>query len=225
LKALGYDPRVRNQPHPALDPAQVPEFMSVLRQQESIAFRALELLVLTGLREGEVAGAQWSEIDLGNALWTIPIERLKDRLHRKQPHRVPLSSRAAKIIRKLQGMNADWVFPGLGTEKSIAPQSILEALKKLNADQKGKPIWLDPVSKRRIVVHGFRSTLRTWAEERGFRREAAEESLGHKVAGQMEARYRRTDILEERRRLLDAWATYCGTAKPGANVVPIRAKK
>jgi integrase len=225
LKALGYDLRVRNQPHPALDPAQVPEFMAALRQQESIAFRALELLVLTGLRAGEVAGAQWPEIDLDNALWTIPVERLKDRLHRNQPHRVPLSSRALKIIRKLQGVDDDWVFPGSGTEKSIVPASILQALKKLNVDKHGKPIWVDPVSKKRIVVHGFRSTLRTWAEERGFRREAAEESLGHKIGNQIEGRYRRTDILDERRKLLDAWATYCGSAKADAKVIPIRAKK
>ena len=225
LKALGYEPRVRNKPHPALNPAQVPEFMAALRQQESIAFRALELLVLTGLREGEVAAAQWSEIDLEAALWTIPAERLKDRLHRKQPHRVPLSNRALKVIRGLQGRDDDWVFPGLSTDKSIAPQSILEALKKLNVDKHGKPLWLDPDSKRRIVVHGFRSTLRTWAEERGFRREAAEESLGHKIGNQIEARYRRTDILDERRKLMDAWAAYCGAAKTEARVIPIRAKK
>ena len=225
LKALGYDPRVRNKPHPALDPAHIPEFMTALRQQNSIAFRALELLVLTGLREGEVAGAGWSEIDLDAALWTIPVERLRDRLHRKQPHRVPLSNRAVRILGKLKGLHEHWVFPGLDTEKSIAPQSILEALKNLNADKNGKHIWLDPVSKKRIVVHGFRSTFRTWAEDRGFRREAAEESLGHKVAGQMEARYRRTDILEERRKLMDAWAAYCGTTKADAKVIPIRAKK
>jgi len=225
LKALGYDPRVRNKPHPALDPAHIPEFMTALRQQNSIAFRALELLALTGLREGEVAGAGWSEIDLDAALWTIPVERLRDRLHRKQPHRVPLSNRAVRILGKLKGLHEHWVFPGLDTEKSIAPQSILEALKNLNADKNGKHIWLDPVSKKRIVVHGFRSTFRTWAEDRGFRREAAEESLGHKVAGQIEARYRRTDILEERRKLMNAWATFCGSGKTDAKVIPIRAKK
>lgn len=224
LKALGYDPRVRNRPHPALDSRDAPHLMAALRQKEGTALRALELLVLTGLREGEVAGAQWSEIDLDAALWTIPIERLKDRLHRKQPHRVPLSSRAIKIIRGMKNLNDCWVFPGLGKEQSIAPQSILEALKKLNADKHGKPIWIDPDSKRRIVVHGFRSTLRTWAEERGFRREAAEESLGHKIGNQIEARYRRTDILEERRKLMDAWAQYCNSPATGAKVVPIRKK-
>lgn len=225
LKALGYDPRVRNKPHPALDPAQIPEFMVALRQQNTLASDALELLILTGLREGEVAGAEWSEIDLDGALWTIPIERLKDRLHRKLPHRVPLSGPALAILRKLETLDEDWVFPGLGTEKSIAPQSILEALKNLNADKNGKPIWLDPVSKERIVVHGFRSTFRTWAEENGFRREAAEESLGHKVAGKVEGQYRRTDILDERRKLMEAWATYCGTTKADTRVIPIRAKR
>jgi integrase len=181
----------------------------------------LELAALTGLREGEVAGAEWSEFDLDAAVWTIPIERLKDRAHRKQPHRVPLSGRALKIIRGMKGSHERWVFPGLDTERSIAPQSMLEALKKLNADKTGKPIWLDADSKRRIVVHGFRSTLRTWAEERGFRREAAEQSLGHAVANQIEARYRRTDILDERRKLLDAWAAFCSAPPSAAKVIPI----
>jgi integrase len=225
LKALGYDARTRNQRHPALDPRQAPDFMTILRQRESIAFRALELTVLTGLREGEVTGAQWSEIDLDTNIWTIPIERLKDKRTRGQPHRVPLSSRAAQIIRGQKGLNDHWVFPGRTPPHSIVPQSLLQALKKLNINTKGEPIWVDPETKRRIVVHGFRSTLRTWAEENGFRREAAEESLGHKIGNQIEARYRRTDILEERRKLMDAWATYCGTAKPDGKVIPIRAKK
>lgn len=222
LKALGYDARVRNQRHPALDPRDAPGFMAVLRQRKSIAFCALELAVLTGLREGEVAGAQWSEFDFDAAVWTIPVERLKSRLHRNQPHRIPLSSRATKIIRGQKGLSERWVFPGMDLRRSMVPQSLLQALKKLNSDKDGKPIWVDPESKRRIVVHGFRSTLRTWAEDRGFRREAAEESLGLKIGNQIEARYRRTDILEERRKLMDAWAQYCNSSATGAKVVPIR---
>ncbi|MGY9107025.1 MAG: integrase, partial [Alphaproteobacteria bacterium] len=79
LKALGYDPRVRNEPHPALDWRQVPEFMAALREHGGVTHRALEVVALTGLREGSVAIAQWSEINLEAGVWTVPIENLKDK--------------------------------------------------------------------------------------------------------------------------------------------------
>lgn len=111
---------------------------------------------------------------------------------------------------------------GLKADRPIAAQSLLQALKKLNRDDLSMPIWLDPDRDRPICVHGFRSTLRTWAEEHGYRREAAEQSLGHSVASKVEARYRRTDILDERRRLLDAWSSFCTAGPEGAKVIQIR---
>ena len=225
LKALGYDPRIESNRYPALDWHDAPAFMTAVRKRVGITYRALELAALSGLREGSVAEAQWSEIDLKTKVWTIPIERLKDKRTRKNPLRVPLSTQSIEIIMGLHGGSDLWLFPGRKSTKPIVPQSLLEALHRMNKSEKREPIWVDPESKRRIVVHGFRSTLRTWAEDHGFRREAAEESLGHKVGNEVESRYRRTDILEERRKLMDAWAAYCGSAKADGKVIPIRAKK
>jgi integrase len=224
LKALGYIRGVRNRPHPALHWQEAPKFIATLRQQQGIAARALEVALLTGLREAEVAGAQWSEFDFDAAVWTVPIERMKDRLHRKTPHRVPLSKSMLKVLRGLKDSNPRWVFPGVDPARPIAPQSLLERLKKLNIDERGRPLWVDADGQRPIVVHGFRSTLRTWAEEHGFRREAAEQSLAHKIGSQVEILYRRTDILDERRRLMDEWADFLNAPRE-AKVVSIRRPK
>ena len=222
LKVLGYDPRAESNPYPALDWHEAPEFMAAVRKRVGVTYRALEIATLTGLREGSVAQAKWSEIDLKTKVWTIPIERLKDKRTRKHPLRVPLSNQSIEIIMGLQGLSDLWIFPGRKSTKPIVPQSLLEALHRMNMNENQKPIWVDPQSKRRIVVHGFRSTLRTWAEEEGFRREAAEESLGHKVGNEVESRYRRTDILDERRKLMDAWADYCTLGAISADVIHIR---
>jgi len=226
LKALGFEPTVRNHRFPALDWREVPAFMASLRNKKTgNALRALEVAVLTGLRETEVAHAQWAEIDFAERVWTIPIHRLKDRKHRDQPHRVPLSKRVIEILKGLRDQHALWVFPGLVPDKPIASQSMLEALKKMNKDANGDPLWVDPDSHRPIVVHGFRSTLRTWAEEHRFRREVAEQSLGHAIGSKVESRYRRTDILNERRELMEGWAKYCESPDESAKVIPIDRKR
>jgi integrase len=221
LKALGFDPRVRNERYPALDWRQAQDFMAALRKHGGVSHRALEVAALTGLREGSVAIAEWSEIDLEAGIWTVPIENLKDKLTRTQTLRVPLSNRVMEIMRSLVGHSEQWVFPGTKPNKPIVAQSLLEALKKLNKDAKGELLWLDPESRKPIVVHGFRSTLRTWAEDHGFRREVAEQSLGHSIGSNIEARYRRTDILEERRVMLQAFDDYCSAA-PADNVISLR---
>ncbi|HET7086315.1 MAG TPA: integrase arm-type DNA-binding domain-containing protein [Rhizomicrobium sp.] len=216
LRALGFTPQVTNEAYPALDWRDAPGFMSTLRARTGIAFRALEFTILTGLRESAAAAAQWPEIDIEAGIWTVPLERLKDRQHRKQPLRVPLSSRAKEVLALVRGLDGRWVFPGLTPNSPINPYSMLQALKvRLNRDENGQPIWLDPDSKRPIVVHGFRATLKTFGDDHNFRWEVTEYSLGHAVGGQVERRYRRTDLLEERRRFLQSWADYCGSSQTG----------
>lgn len=223
LKALGYERRVQNQPYPALDWREAPAFTVALQGRQGRAYRALELAMLTGLREAAVAGAQWSEIDFGNRVWTVPLARLKDRRHRTKPLKVPLSSRCMAILEGLRGLDSTWVFPGQKRNKSLAAQSLLQALKlTVNRDASGKPIWTDPDSKKPIVVHGFRATLKTFGDDHGFRYEVTEMTLGHAIGGAVERRYRRTDLLEDRRVFLQAWSDYCqGTG--AENVIRLRA--
>lgn len=222
LRALGYDRRVINKNYPALDWRDAPEFMTALRGRTGTAYRALELTILTGVREGAVAGAKWEEFDLDAGIWTVPLSRLKDRRHREKPLRVPLSSRVLETLKAVEGLDSTWVFPGLRPKRPIVAQSMLQALKlKLNRDASGQPIWLDPESRRPIVVHGFRATLKTFADDRGIRREVSELTLGHSFGGDVERRYRRTDLLDDRRRFLQAWSDHCNQSV-SANVVALR---
>ncbi len=210
LRALGYLRRVRNQAYPALDWRDAPTFMGRLRGETGIVNRALEYTILTALRESAVANAQWPEIDEKAAIWTVPLERLKDREHREQPLRVPLSDRALEVLSGQRGLDAKWIFPGLMANSPIAPQSMLQALKlRINVGEDGNPIWRDPQSRKPIVVHGFRATLKTYGDDHGFRWEVTEYTLGHAVGGDVARRYMRSDLLEERRKFLQAWSDYC----------------
>jgi integrase len=223
LKALGYEIRVQHQAFPALDWRQAPEFTVTLHHHHGLAYRALELAMLTGLREAAVTGAEWPEIDFDQGVWTIPLNRLKDRRHRTKPLRVPLSTRSIQILEGLRGLSSRWVFPGQRPHKPLAPQSLLQALKlTLNRDATGKPRWIDPDSRRPIVVHGFRATLKTFGEDHGFRHEVTELTLGHALGGEVERSYRRTDLLEERRTFLQAWADHC-QGNVAQNVIRLRA--
>jgi integrase len=223
LRALGYGRKAETNSHAALDWRLAPDFMAALRQRDGVAFRALEFTILTGVREAAAAGAKWSEFDLEAGIWTVPLDRLKDRLHRKQPFRVPLSSDCRAVLEHMKGLHQTWVFPGLTNSQPLAPQSILQALKlRVNRDRDGNPIWRDPDSGRPIVVHGFRATLKTFADDQGVRHEVSEFTLGHAVGGNVERRYRRTDLLEERRKFLQAWADHCRNDY-STNVVLLRA--
>lgn len=223
LRALGYQRRVRNQAHAALGWRDAPAFMAYLRDRPGTVNRALEFTILTGAREAAVSAAQWLEIDHDTGVWTIPLERLKDRDTREHPLRVPLSARALEILKGQRGLDETWVFPGLMADRPIAPQSMLQALKlRLNVGQDSKPIWLDPHSRRPIVVHGFRATLKTFGDDHNFRWEVTEYSLGHAVGGDVERRYRRTDLLEDRRRFLQVWSDHCAGIGMD-NVIALRA--
>jgi integrase len=195
--------------HAALPYADVPGFMVKLRQQEGLAARALEFLILTATRTGEVIGARWSEINLRDKLWTIPAERMKA----GKEHRVPLSPRAVKILEAIRPGPHEpdaFVFSGNKAKKPLSNMAFLMLLRRM--ERKG------------LTAHGFRSTFRDWCAERtNFPNEVCEMALAHTVGSKVEAAYRRGDLLDKRRRLMTAWSDYCGTIPATeVNVVSMR---
>lgn len=193
--------------HAALPFVEVGSFMAVLRQKESISSRGLEFLILTAARTGEVIGAQWDEINFGSKVWTISAERMKS----DREHRVPLSPSALSVLSKMKTVSQnDFVFPGQRTGRPLSNMAFLQLLKRMNHSS--------------ITAHGFRSTFRDWAAERtGYPNEVAEMALAHAVGNKVEAAYRRGDLFEKRRKIMDDWAIFCAS-NVGAegNVVGIR---
>ena len=196
--------------------------MTDLRARDAVAARALEFLILTNVRTDAVLKAAWDEFDLDQALWTVPLANLKDRKHRKEGFRVPLVARAAEIVEQMQeGRASRFVFPGQAHGKPLSNMALLTLLKRMNSGADKK--WIDPANGRRITAHGFRATFRTWAEEVAtYPHAVIEQAMGHQVGNQVERSYRRTDVLEKRRELMEAWASCCAPGKT-SNVVPIRA--
>lgn len=190
-------PKVRRgNHHAALPYAEVPAFMAALHQRQEVAARALEFAILTAARTGEVLGARWDEIDLDNAMWTIPASRMKS----GREHRVPLSPAALTIILAAERGGA-LVFAGLA-EKTI--YNLLRRM-KVNA-----------------TAHGFRSSFSDWSHEQTHHgAHVIEISLAHSVGNAVEQAYRRGDLFEKRRGLMDAWSRYC-TNTDDAAVVPLR---
>jgi len=197
--------RVRKGEHYAAMPYDdLPAFLIELRKKQGIDARALEFTILTAARVSEVVGARWSEIS--GDVWTIPAERMKG----SKSHRVPLSRRAMELLEALP-YNRELIFPGpkFGRALNInAPRKLLIGMG------------------HRITVHGFRSSFRDWAAERtNFPSEAAEMALAHVVGSKVETAYRRGDMFEKRRRLMQQWATFCTTAlakDAASNVAPMR---
>ncbi len=175
-----------------------------LRQREGMGSRALEFAILTASRSGEVRGAAWKEIDLEATVWTIPGDRMKA----GKEHRVPLSRQALELLKALPKSKSRFVFPAV--RGGMLSDMTLSAVTR----RMGKE----------AVPHGFRSTFRDWcAEHTNYPREVAEMALAHTIGNAVEAAYRRGDLFEKRRKLMQEWANYCG--KPSAKVgevVPIR---
>lgn len=148
--------------------------------------------MLTAARTSEVINATWEEIDLDNDLWTIPAERMKS----SKEHRVPLSSAAQNILAEMQTCaRNEFVFPGMRNNRPLSNMAFLQLLKRM-----GRPD---------LTVHGFRSTFRDWAAERtNFPLEAAEMALAHAVSNKVEAAYRRGDMFEKRRKMMEDWAAF-----------------
>jgi integrase len=213
-KALAIIPKSKRVQHLAALPFdEIGAFMSRLRSMQGVAPAALELAILTACRTSEVTGAQWREIDLERAVWTIPADRMKA----GRDHRIPLSKRAVQVLRaQLASRSTDpppiSVFPGTG-RSGLSNMALLMTLRRM--------------SRADITVHGFRSTFRDWAAERtNYSREVAEAALAHTIGDAVEEAYRRGDLFEKRRRLMQAWADYCDrqAAKGEGEVVKLKAK-
>ena len=188
--------------HAAMDYQMVPAFMAELQEREAMSAKALEFLIYTAARSGEVLGATWGEFDTGNAVWTIPANRMKA----GKEHRVPLTSRALEIVKSLHEVRqSEFVFPGAKQGRPLSNMAMEMLMRKM---QRGE-----------FTVHGFRSAFRDWAgDATSFPREVAEQALAHRIGDSTEQAYRRNDALEKRRELMAAWASYC-QAKKGGNVI------
>jgi integrase len=191
--------------HAALPYPELPAFMTKLRQQTGVPAKCLEFVVLTAARLGEAQKATWGEIDLDSGVWTIPGKRMKA----GKEHRVPLSPTAIAVLGEMRGIRqSDYVFPG--TRPGV-PTGMTMPWRLANE-----------IAGKKVSVHGFRSSFRDWAAERtNFPREVAEMALAHAIPNAVEAAYRRGDLFEKRRRLMDAWADYCGKQNGSGAVVPI----
>ncbi len=194
--------------HPALPYNELAEFLSALRGQDGIAALALEFTILTAARTAEIIGARWDEVDFNEKVWVVPGARMKA----GREHRVPLSTAALAILEKMKKFReSDFVFPGGKQRKPLSNMAMLKVLERMGRDH--------------LTAHGFRSTFRDWAAEcTNFPREVVEMALAHTIESKVEAAYRRGDLFQKRRQLMEAWARFCRTTRRQAEVVPINAR-
>jgi integrase len=195
--------------HAALAFDEIPEFLAELRGRPGMAASALEFAIFTAARTGEALGATWGEIDLDAKVWTVPARRMKA----TREHRVPLSAAALAALEKVQPLAlmehgkpdpTAPVFPGPRRALPMSNMTMLMLLRRMKRDD--------------LTTHGFRSTFSDWAAERSaYPREVVEMALAHAVENKVEAAYRRGDLFEKRRKLMQAWAGFC--ARPATGTV------
>ena len=193
--------------HAAVPVGEVGAFMQALRAQPGMGARALEFVVLTAARSGEVRGAQWSEIDMDAATWTVPGERMKA----GKEHRVPLSDAALAILQAVPRMaGTELVFPA-PRGGALSDMALVAVMRRMEV---------------KAVPHGFRSTFRDWCSERtNYTREVAEMALAHTIGDKVEAAYRRGDLFEKRRQMMADWAAFLSQAGAKGAVIPIKSKR
>lgn len=183
--------------HAALPYADVPEFVKALHTRSGISARALEFSIFCAARGGEVRGARWEELDLNDAIWTVPAERMKA----GKEHRVPLSPQALAVLESLPRFNREpYVFSALGGG-ILSENAMTALLKRMGAGH--------------ITQHGFRSSFRDWAgETTHYPREVIEHGLAHQLKDKAEAAYQRGDLLLKRKSLMRDWGCYCLGLRP-----------
>ncbi len=184
--------------HPAMPYTDVPAFLGVLSQNRSVSALALRLLILTATRISEVLQAQWSEIDMENAIWTIPATRMQAR----REHRDPLSNVLLAGLNALPQIDGNpYLFPGARFGKPLSNMALLQIMRGMGYGVNGV--------QEDYVPHGFRSSFRDWSgEASSFPRDVAEMALAHTIENKVEAAYRRGDLFEKRRLMMQSWSNY-----------------
>lgn len=201
LPALAKKSRVVH--HAALPFAEVPAFVQKLRAATSISAKCLEFTILTAARTNEAISAKPCEFDLDNGIWTVPANRMKA----KKEHRVPMSPRVVEIVREMLAHEGEYLFPGAKASKPMSNMAMLNTLERMNVP---------------VTVHGFRSSFRDWAAEcTGYSHEVCEMALAHTIPNAAEAAYRRGDLMDKRRKLMEAWAGFVDLPIQGA-VIPFK---
>jgi integrase len=240
------------QHYPAIAPGDAPRWFRALQDRAGFGARALEMLALTAGRSGDVRGMLWGEIQVANpdgtlapmdleklesearvsakpanlakrlngAVWVIPAQRMK----RDREHRVPLTlAMAALLLRTPRMSGTDLVFPS-GKHTPLTEAALGNVMRRLHAAdiKSGGKGFTDAVIGRPAVPHGLRSTFRDWGAERGIDRECMEISLAHLVGNEVERSYRRSDMLERRRAVMQGWAGFLAGREQRGQVVPIK---
>jgi len=198
--------------HPALAIDEAGAWLAVLQTREGIAARALTFLALNASRSQEIRKARWDEISFETGTWTIPAEHMK----MKVAHRVPLSSTAVMLLKDTPRLaGCPLIFPSpRNSEMSDATLSAVMKRMHQAEEDNGRKGFLDSVSKRPAVPHGLRSTFRDWVAERTeHSREMAEIALAHEMGSEVERAYRRGDMLERRRQMMEDWAAFLTTSR------------
>jgi integrase len=192
--------------HAAVPWQELPVLWTELASREDMPTLALRFAILTATRTNETRGARWEEIDPDTKVWTLPAERMKG----GRTHRVPLTAAMCGMLEQLgTSRQGDYVFPGAKLGRPIGPNAMAIALHSLRPE---------------ATVHGFRSSFRDWASEHGVAGEVAEACLAHAIANQVEAAYRRGDLLEPRRAVMQRWAQFLMTPVAEPAVVPLRGR-
>lgn len=196
---------IRTQHQPAMDWRELPAFYQqhlVNAERFDVSRALLSFVILTACRSGEARKMRWNEVDLDAAIWTIPADRMKTQVM----HRVPLSLQAMAVLEKVRGLHGEWVFPSPRKQVPLTDMALTTLLRRVEAPS--------TTPERLATAHGFRSTFRDWCSEQGYPRDLAERALAHLIQNKVEAAYHRTDLLDQRRPMMDAWAEFVSGNSP-----------
>jgi integrase len=206
--------------HPAVGLDEASRWFATLLTREGIAARALAFLALNASRSQEIRKARWDEISIETAIWAIPAEHMKMRT----AHRVPLSTLSIQLLRETPrfiGCSLIFPSPRMGEMSDATLSAVMKRMHQAEVDAGGRG-FLDPASRRPAVPHGLRSTFRDWTAERtDYPRDMAEIALAHEVGNDVERAYRRGDMLERRRQMMEDWASFLGGSPKHEAVLPL----